>query len=373
MIRVTAGISDEQHGHEPSLLDAEARTWQLRRRQRADRGAPQIRELGELCQHRRGVGRARGSILGEHSRHQLVERSGHLGAELAHVRRLVDQDLGQDRGGMTPGERLLSGEALEEDTAEREHVRPRVDVALSARVLGGHVAQRAHAEARDGDVMGVRPAAGDAEVQDLGARRLAADQEQVAGFDVAVDDASLVRRRQTVSHPAGEGHSLGQRERLASEAARERLAVEPLHDQVGFLRRGATVRHVADNRRMVQLGEQRALELQPLDVAVGQRLQHLDRDLATGEGVGGSVDSAHAADARQLIQAEALGDEGGNPHETMIQSSSEALEADRCRPPHPEPGRGSRPPGTSAARGRTTRASSRPRGRRNERSLSRLQ
>ena len=92
---------------------------------------------------------------------------------------------------------MLSGNELVQDDTEGVDVGGRPDgVALG--LLGGHIAGRADdgaadSEAGGGDVVGNEQFAGDAEVhEDGGGAAGARDEHDVAGFDVAMNDAGFV-------------------------------------------------------------------------------------------------------------------------------------------------------------------------------------
>jgi hypothetical protein len=74
----------------------------------------------------------------------------------------------------------------------------------------------------------------DSEVENLGLAERAAGQEQVGRLEVAVDDALSVQNPQPHRHAAGQGERVLDAERAQSQTLVERLALEPLHDQVRF-------------------------------------------------------------------------------------------------------------------------------------------
>ena len=102
---------------------------------------------------------------------------------------------------------------LVEHDPQREHVRSRID-RLALGLLGGHVADRPdqcvggrHLRRRDRRRVGSRfmPQLGDPEVENLQAA--AGANHDVAGLEIAMDDALLMRRR----------HRVGQRDRPSEE------------------------------------------------------------------------------------------------------------------------------------------------------------
>src|SRR5262249_57179480 len=92
-----------------------------------------------------------------------------------------------------PAERGREREALVEDDAERVDVRPPIDVPAALELLGGDVGGRAEHLARARE-QGARlfVDAREPEVEDD--RGTLPGHHDVAGLDVAVDDAGLVRR-----------------------------------------------------------------------------------------------------------------------------------------------------------------------------------
>src|SRR5512132_2910234 len=93
------------------------------------------------------------------------------------------------------GERSVAGEHLVRDYAERINVRAGIDIGAAEGLLGRHVADGTHrhpgaSQSLAGYVMWTGQRRGDAEI---GENRLAIFEEDVLGFDVAMNDALLVR------------------------------------------------------------------------------------------------------------------------------------------------------------------------------------
>ena len=101
-------------------------------------------------------------------------------------------------------ERDPPGEHLVEDHAQRVQVARRADPP-AGRLLGGHVPRAAQDVPGLGDGGGLG-CPGDAEVRDL--RVSGPREEDVAGLDVAVDDAPPVGRLQRLRHLDGQLHRL---------------------------------------------------------------------------------------------------------------------------------------------------------------------
>ena len=79
--------------------------------------------------------------------HQVGKLGGRLGPDVAHVGRVVEQDLGEGGPDVRGDERRGAGQALVEDAAERERVGAGVDLAAAARLLGRHVRRGSDHEA----------------------------------------------------------------------------------------------------------------------------------------------------------------------------------------------------------------------------------
>src|SRR5690606_39096056 len=91
---------------------------------------------------------------------------------------------------------------------------------------------------------------GDAEIEHLDLLDLAAGQEQVAGLEIAVDDAAGVSGAEGLGEPRRELDGLARGERRAREAALEALAVEPLHGEEQLARGHLAVGEVTDDAGM---------------------------------------------------------------------------------------------------------------------------
>jgi len=145
------------------------------------------------------------------------------------------------------------------------------------------------------------------EVENLDA--LVFRQEKVLRFEIAMDDAFLVRRGHP---PRGLERDLDRpllREGPGFEPVAQRLSLEELRDGV----RDALVEAEIVDREDVRVGERRdslgfALESLPRVRVHGQSLgEDLDRDLAVEPGVLGAIDLSHASgpqDREDLVGAE---------------------------------------------------------------------
>jgi hypothetical protein len=99
-----------------------------------------------------------------------------------------------------PDGRRAPRRALEDDAPEREHVGAGVDVARALRLLGRHVARRAHDEADARELFGGHRVAHDAEVgvQDMGT----AVQSSGAGVISGALAPSSIRLRPAAPSPS---------------------------------------------------------------------------------------------------------------------------------------------------------------------------
>ena len=226
----------------------------------------------------------------------------------------VDDGLGDMARAPRPVERLGRRQRLVQHHAEGPEVgggRGR----LALQPLGRQVGGRAQQLAGDGEV---RPlpwpvgddALGDAEVGDLG--RPVVGDEDVAGLDVPVDDARVVGR--------GQGRRARRRPRRGAspvdgaggDAVGQRLAREPLHDDVGH---AVVLAGVEDGDRvgMGQAGGGPCLGLEPGADVVARRTssgrRNLDRDRPVERRSMRVVDVGHPAPAQDARHLVATGDD----------------------------------------------------------------
>jgi len=153
--------------------------------------------------------------------------------------------------------------------------------------------------------------AGQAEVEQL---RTRAREDDVAGLEVAVDDARAMRAVERVGDLRAVAEDVAQRQRAAPESVRERLSFEELEDEIGLpCLRLADVVQAADVR-MLELGDglRLALEAQT-ELRVVRELggEHLDGHRALETRVARLPHLTHAArtNARDdLVRAEPAAD-----------------------------------------------------------------
>ena len=228
--------------------------------------------------------------------------------DLARPHRLLREDQREGRRRIVALERALAGDHEVEAGAHRVDVRPRIDL-LTARLLRGHVARRAHDHAGARERV-ARASLADPEIDHLHlerARRSALDlrnrrreDEDVLRLHVAVDHAARVRRGERLAHLApdlrGEPRLEGA---LAPDVVGELLALEVLADEVR--RAVGEMMHVedVDDVRMLDRARDRRLAEEPrghLRVLGELGVERLHREAALLEAeVTRLVDAPHAA------------------------------------------------------------------------------
>jgi hypothetical protein len=215
-------------------------------------------------------------------------------------------------------ERLSSRQHLVKDDAEREHVAAVIgDEPL--RLLRRHVCRGAEDDARAGrhhaqrgrirhvrDRFGIHRL-GQTEVEqlDLVLRR----DLDVCRFQIAMDDASVVRRFERLRDLQRDSERILDRKRPALQPVRERFAFDQLHDQEVL---AIELLHSVQScdTRVVDRGEDLRFALESRDaIGVGSEgfQNGLDGDAAAEPAVARAVHFAHAADSehmRDLVRAE---------------------------------------------------------------------
>src|SRR6185436_13422857 len=177
-------------------------------------------------------------------------------------------------------------------------------------LLGGHVAGRADEHIRPCDPMHVPGETGDAEVEQLGARHVPLDEEDVAGLDISVHHAARVRHGERARDVAYEHEALRRRELPAIEAPVEIFALEPLHGEVALSERRDPMRDIADDGRMAKISEDRRLAFEAGDLGAILAAEELDGDLRALEPIDSAKDKAHPPRACGLLDFEATFDDG---------------------------------------------------------------
>jgi hypothetical protein len=252
-------------------------------RLRAGRVAePRADRVSQLERGREPLGR----ILREAAHHERID----LGRDPRHARRRRQRHLGQmhhdDLADALRVERRLAGEQHVHHAAHRVDIRAQVDLAGTTALLGRHERRRAH-DGR-GQRLLRRVAAvelRDTEIEELGplaAHHLGiADEEDVLGLEIAVDDAAHVRRVQRARDRPHDAQRVADLE--YSEARQppiERLTLEELHHDVRALVdviaevEDLDDARIGDRRRGAGLVEEPGYDL---GLAREALVEHLDR------------------------------------------------------------------------------------------------
>ena len=156
---------------------------------------------------------------------------------------MVVEELVEDDGAGGSAEGVVCGGHFVEDNAEGEEVAAGVEE-FAAGLLGRHVGDGAEGGAGASELVAFGDAgfggvagssgidAGEAEVEDFGLA--GGGDEDVGGFDVAVEDAFAMGGFEGVGELSADFHEAGERGWMARVEAVERLAVEQLHDEEGL-------------------------------------------------------------------------------------------------------------------------------------------
>ena len=133
----------------------------------------------------------------------------------------------------------LSGHQLEENRAEREQIRPRIDritFDLLGRQITGGAKHNAGERRETAWQCRILCELRDAKIQDL--RGAGFGQEDILGLEIAVDQPTRVRGHEAARQGGGDAPCVGRSERPSADRRSQGLAVEQLRHQVR-----ATVRH----------------------------------------------------------------------------------------------------------------------------------
>jgi hypothetical protein len=227
------------------------------------------------------------------------------------------EDTGGDGVGAVGDVWWASGEQLIEYGAQRIEVGAVVHMLLPVELLRRHVLWRADGEtgaSERGRVAGLvrLDAAGDAEV---GEQRAVPAEEDVVGFDVAVNQSERMDGGERGGDLHADGDGVDGVKPLAAIEDIAQGAVEQGHHEIEV---GPLLAVVLDGHDIGvrELADEGGLVLEALDVlGIGgeHRGQDLDRDVAVVGHVASTVDLGHAADIEQVQQqiiAESLASEG---------------------------------------------------------------
>ena len=176
------------------------------------------------------AGRCAGSLL-RHASTSWSRSAGSSGRSDRSGRRRVAEDLEHQRLGALLDERPPAGGHLEEQHAEGVDVGAGI-VGVLGELLGRHVGQRADDHPGLGELRGVRIGVHEereAEVEDL--RLARGGEHDVAGLQVAMENAALVGAVERVGDRGAESGQVVERQRARVEPRLERAAGDVLHDQ----------------------------------------------------------------------------------------------------------------------------------------------
>ncbi|AUX48066.1 uncharacterized protein SOCE26_095930 [Sorangium cellulosum] len=297
---------------QPPLVPGDQRDAHVRR---GRAGVHHLPEPGQALRHRRAVGWPRRGLLGQHPPDQLVQRNRHLGPQPSHARRLLQQQLGQERHRVLPMESRQPRQALEQHAPQREHVGARVDqLPLPPRLLWRHVPGRAERGARLCQPRRRHRQPREPEVEHLHVLDRAVHEEQVARLDIAVNDPARVRRPERLGHRVYQGDRLFEAQRSPRQPLSERLAREPLHDQVRLSGGRRPVGDIPDDVGVLEPGERPRLVDEArrcLRVGLAQQLEGHGR--AAGP-VEGPVDRPHPSATGEPVHLEAAVDHAAREH-----------------------------------------------------------
>jgi hypothetical protein len=237
--------------------------------------------------------------------HRSVDRAAQLARQVAaHARQRgqAHADPARRRGGVAGAHGIDAGQRLVQHEPERVRVH-RAGDALPARLLGGHVGERAH------DVAGARERvavgqAGDPEVGQLGdAAPLLGPvgADDVGRLDVAVDDPARVRVLERAAQRHPDPQRVAVRQLPRAQQLGQGPAVHELGDQVDRVAVAAGLVQ-ADDAGVRQPGRGDRLALGAhVEIAVDG--DPLDRHVALQVLVVRPVDDPHPAGAEALAQA----------------------------------------------------------------------
>ena len=253
------------------------------------------------------------------------------------IRRIVVQDRGAGLHRRVSLEGTPTSEHLVKDGAGAEDVRAVVRL-VTTHLLRGHVFDRPEdrpqlGARREGLHLHLRrddPGAGqlgEAEVEDL--QPSFVRDEEVLRLHVAVDHASVVRRRQTLRELDRVSQRLFQRQRLPVEPLAQRGPVEKLGDDVRARRAGPDVVDGEDVGVVERTRRSRLLaEAAQLVFAVPAGGEELDRHLSIEVQIPRDEDAAHPA-ASELpldsITRSEIGEVGRSRGSAPIGASAEPL------------------------------------------------
>lgn len=202
---------------------------------------------------------------------------------------------------------LPAGQHLEEHDAERPDVGALVH-GLAARLLGRHVGRGTENQTEVCGVRGERGGVRDVRRRSRARRihglgktevehfhRAVRPDLDVRRFQIAVDDAALVRGFERVGDLPRDGQHFGHRQRTARDDGRQIFTIDQFHDE-------AAVDDAVDvgDVRVIQRGQRLCLAREAgeaLRIECEEVGKDLDRDVAIELGIAGAIHLAHSAGA----------------------------------------------------------------------------
>ena len=179
------------------------------------------------------------SILVQGLVDDFFEPGRNRGIDTSHWGRRAGQNRLDNHAARAATERLAARCHFVEHETEREDVRARVE-AVSSDLLRRHVRRSAANDSNDGIGIlrfgfGIGAVSGDsfgnkfceAEIEDLGSSSLG--DENICGFDVAVNDSFCVRRLESFRYFDAQLEQFFERKRLPVDVSAQRFAVDEFH------------------------------------------------------------------------------------------------------------------------------------------------
>jgi len=304
-----------------SLLRRNSAHSRLRRRARLARLSVDFAE-------RRRDGRAvRGALRGifrEHAREKMLERSRHFTSQRANERRIFEHDFDLQRDDVVADEQRSSDETLEEHASERKNIGARVDIERAARLLRRHVSGRADDDAHLRFECNGTRCANNSEIEELYFVDVAVREKNIARFEIAMNEAVRVRDGERLRETQTEKHRVGDVERAALEAIGEIFAGEPFHCEVELAGLRVSVRDVADDCGMPQLGEDARFARETLSI-IGVGARGFERDGRAGEPILRAINVAHSAGTHENFDLETIRDEGARLHASRAYANASTI------------------------------------------------
>jgi len=191
--------------------------------------------------------------------------------------------------------------------SQRIHVAAAIDVSLPGNLLGAHIVRRPERQPGFGEAIASRGLhrEGDAEIRDQGQAVL---EEDVLGFDVAMNDATPVRVVERRGDRLGDRHGCVDRELgFPIQLVAERLALDVGHYVVEETVRLTRIEQRED-MRVLQIGRRFDLVHEPIaaEDRCQLRAEDLDRDLPLVLEICGEVDGGHATGSQLALDGVAV-------------------------------------------------------------------